>query len=104
MENRDGYSREIRSLGGQGILNESHLPELKGQRLAVMRYMNDGKWHSGPSITRVAGGSEGLRRMRELRQIDGITIERRKAEGGRRVFEYRMVKKADQGPYLFRAS
>ena len=52
----------------------------------VQRFMADGQWHTASEIREV-GGSEGLRRLRELRQ-DGHVIDKRKVKGG--LYEYRV--------------
>lgn len=68
-------------------MREARLDSAKGR---VRQLMLDGEWHTGPDITAPeTGGSEGLRRLRELR-ADGAVIEkRRKTEG---VWEYRMLR------------
>ena len=86
----------IARLGGWGILTLQDLPDLDSQRGKVLDLLLDRRWHTGPEILRVSGGTEGLRRLRELRTLPGYTIERRKAVNpfsrGKRVFEYRLVK------------
>ena len=60
----------------------------------VYQLMKDSRWHSGREICEAAGGSEGLRRMRELRSElrgRGFIIERRKKADSRE-FEYRLSK------------
>ena len=79
----------IRALGGIGILEPSDLPKLSTQRGQVLSLMCDGLWHSGPAICHVAGGSEGLRRLRELRTLRGVVIERRRVSNTR-TWEYRL--------------
>ena len=50
----------------------------------------DGKWVGGPELAnRRCGGSEGLRRLRELREL-GYVIEKKKLEGDN-YFSYRFV-------------
>ena len=47
----------------------------------VLKVLSDGQWHPGHHLTGPeAGGSEGLRRLRELRE-KGYQIEMRKREG-----------------------
>lgn len=82
-------------LGGEGILNDQDLVELSegAKRVAVL--LGDGQWHSADAIRMAAGkggipASEGLRRARELRDIEGVTLERRRGEG--RLFEYRVTR------------
>ena len=50
----------------------------------------DGKWVGGPELAnRRCGGSEGLRRLRELREL-GYTIEKKRLEG-HNYYSYRFV-------------
>jgi len=84
----------IKSLGAEGILDESDLPKLRAACQRILDLMLDEKWHDAEEIRQAAGtngtpASEGLRRMRELRKA-GYTIERRKAQG--MLFEYRLSK------------
>lgn len=80
----------ILSLGGIGILNPRDLPDLDSQKGQVLKYMLDQKWHAGPDIVFVAGGSEGLRRLRELRTMPHISIDRKRITE-RRCFAYRLT-------------
>lgn len=80
---------EIKKLGGEGILEDSDILELRGQRAKVYKFMSDGLWHYGPTIVKVAGGSEGLRRLRELREIEGVKIVKSKSPFDRS-FLYKM--------------
>lgn len=86
-------TREIRRLGGAGILTERDLAELNSANLRVLHLMSDGEWHDARDIRLAAGShgveaSEGLRRMRELRRF--FEVERLRAGEGR-VFQYRLV-------------
>lgn len=72
------------ALGGDPLRPED-MPELTGQRAAVHDLMRDGGWHDAEAIRQAAGGSEGLRRLRELRRW--YTVEKRRAGDGR-TFEY----------------
>lgn len=68
------------------------------RRSLVFRRMSDGKWHKTMDICGAAvGGSEGTRRVRELRKEcrDGLrsgwnTIDKRKVVGSTQ-YEYRLV-------------
>jgi hypothetical protein len=61
----------------------------KRQRL-VLNVLWDGHWHDGPELTHPeVGGSEGLRRLRELRE-KGYDIEMRKKAKGRTTRQYRL--------------
>jgi len=67
-------AQRIRSLGGEGILDEQKAIETGIGVLRVLDLMIDGKWHNMHDICTAAGGpngyaSEGLRRMRELRSL-----------------------------------
>ena len=79
----------IHKLGGEGILSRQDVQDLKGQRAKVLWLMLDGNWHSSQEILDAAGGSEGMRRLRELREIPNVTIERKRGNLGR-VFFYRL--------------
>ncbi len=86
--------QKLRALGATGILTADDIPHLTSQRRRVLDFMIDGEWHTGPAIVEVAGGSEGLRRLRELREITGVEIKRRRVEGTR-TFEYQLIKVSD---------
>jgi hypothetical protein len=77
----------IRSVGGEGILNPSDVPELSAAKARVLQLMFDHDWHCATQILAVSGQREGLRRLRELRK--NYTIERRRLTGTRD-FEYRL--------------
>jgi|TARA_R110000765_G_scaffold112984_1_gene205228 hypothetical protein len=62
--------------------------DLRTGRARVRDLLLDGAWHSADKIRRTAGGSEGLRRLRELRQ--DYLIEKRRISGSRH-YEYRMI-------------
>jgi hypothetical protein len=55
----------------------------------VYDLMKDGQWHSAQAIIDAAKQREGLKRMRDLRQI-GYTIETDRPGDGRE-FRYRLV-------------
>ena len=80
----------ISRLGGHGILVPEDLPALDTQRGRVLALLSDGLWHSAEQIVKYAKGSEGLRRMRELRRLTGVTIERNRSPLSR-MFYYRLV-------------
>lgn len=83
--------REIAALGGIGILTEADLRDLKGGRRRVYELMKNGFWYSREEVCAAAGGSEGLRRMRELRKY--YEVEKKRLEG-RRCWIYRLRDKA----------
>jgi hypothetical protein len=78
-------------LGGLGLLTERDVFELGLGVRHVYGLMKDGAWHSAGEIRTVAGGSEGLRRMRELRKH--YDIEKQGAGG--RSYNYRLKEKGD---------
>ena len=80
----------IKKLGGEGILKLEDVADLKNQRAKVLALMLDGYWHSANSIIHASGGREGLRRMRELREIPHVTIERSANPLAKRDFRYRL--------------
>lgn len=79
----------LKSLGGEGVLTESDLPELSAAAKKILDLMRDGLWHSATEIIAKSGQREGLRRMRELRG-DNWTVERRR-NGASREFDYRLA-------------
>ena len=83
----------IKKLGGAGILSRQDITDLKNQRARVLYLMLDGYWHSAGDIIDAARGREGLRRMRELREIPHITIHRRRDTLNKRDFMYRLTYK-----------
>ena len=82
--------------GAIGILSQADVDALKAGAHRVYGLMRGGDWHTPEQIDLAAGkggipARAGLRRMRDLRDLPGVTIERRHV-GGRR-FEYRMAVK-----------
>jgi len=60
------------------------------RRERVLKVLNDHKWHAANELTRGnTGGSEGLRRLRELR-AEGYRIEGPKTVKGRTTRMYRL--------------
>ena len=76
----------------------------KTRRLRVFQLMSDRRWHSTMEINAVdVGGSEGCRRLREIRHkikrglyLGYVGIEKRRAGGDSTQYEYRLV--PDPGP------
>lgn len=56
----------------------------------VYDLMRDGEWHTAQAIIEASGQREGLRRMREVRDVLKFTIETDRPGDGRE-FRYRMV-------------
>lgn len=88
-----GLLQKIKSLGGEGILTERDIQELKDATLCVLALMADGEWHKPSEICFAAGNykreaREGLRRMRELRRF--FEVEKRRAALASREFLYRL--------------
>lgn len=67
----------------------------------ILRFLlkNKNEWVDGTRLTTAeVGGSEGLRRLRELRS-DGYLIEqRRHPDPGRDIWQYRLIEKAEVSP------
>ena len=78
----------IKRLGGAGILSRQDVEDLRDAKTKILWLMLDGEWHSATEILTVSGAREGLRRMRELRDIPGVNIERKRGMG--RDFFYRL--------------
>lgn len=63
----------------------------KNARSCVLRLMLDYRWHTTTEINQVAAGTEGTRRLRELRQPpNNLKIERCQVLGSRQ-WQYRLV-------------
>ena len=56
----------------------------------VYDLMRDGEWHTAQAIIDASGQREGLRRMREVRDVLKFTIETDRPGDGRE-FRYRLV-------------
>jgi hypothetical protein len=90
-------------LGGVDILTEKDMRELGAGVLRVYDLMKDGHWHSRKEVC-IAAGKDGVeypggpRRMRQLRDIAGFKVERRRTGVGRN-FEYRLVR-VYEGPQM----
>lgn len=68
---------------------------LTGARARVLALLSDLQWHDGPQICAPGvGGSEGLRRLRELRQ-SGHQIEKRQISPG--TWQYRLTETRSAG-------
>jgi len=65
---------EIKKIGGEGKLNGSDISDFGTQRAKVFKLMSDGEWHTSMEVLIASGGTEGLRRLRELRGQPGVTI------------------------------
>ena len=71
----------------------------ENRRDLVWELMSDGRWHSTMEINSVhVGGSEGCRRLRELRRevrkgkrLGWVDIDKRKKAGDTTQYEYRLV-------------
>lgn len=90
-------SREIRAVGGEGILTKADMLDLEEAQRRVFHLMKDRKWHAADEIRMVAGSdghpaSEGLKRMRTLRpklHSRGFVLNKSKVHGSR-LFQYRI--------------
>lgn len=90
----DAIHRSIRKLGGEGILTIDDIDDFSEAKKRIFTYMSDGEWHDGYDIKIAATPGDrpmpsGLRRMRELRDLEGVQIDRRRPDEGRE-FEYRL--------------
>jgi hypothetical protein len=83
-----GYSARIGAV--PEIQNVAALTGLTQATRAVHSLLSDGEWHSATAIIEASGIREGLRRMRELRQV-GFKIERAVQDGALREFKYRIT-------------
>jgi len=79
------YARRIAFAG----MTERDFSGLQSACRRVYDLMKDGAWHTAQAIIDASGQREGIRRMRELRQIGYVVEERR--EPGRREWSYRIV-------------
>ena len=83
-----------KSLGGEDILTSKDLSDLKAGTARVANLMKDGGWYTPDQIREAAGkngapATEGLRRLRELRCIEGVAIHKRR-RSDTRCWEYRI--------------
>jgi hypothetical protein len=90
--------KSLKAIGGVGVLTRGDLAEIREASKRVAELMADGQWYSADEIKMTAGkdgepATEGLRRMRELREIQGIGIEKEKIPGTRK-WRYRLTRKA----------
>ena len=83
-----------KSLGGEDILTSRDLSDLKAGTARVAELMKDGGWYTPDQIREAAGkngapATEGRRRLRELRCIEGVVIHKRR-RSDTRCWEYRI--------------
>jgi hypothetical protein len=96
MSIRQVCGRELQKQGEaqekQGRMSNLSPMTRKAQVLEVL-VNNRGRWVDGPDLANAeVGGSEGLKRLRELRQ-EGHVIERRKhPDPTREIYQYRLTK------------
>jgi hypothetical protein len=95
----DGFAppRSLLAIGAEGVLTECDLVDLRAGTRRVAVLMGDGRWHTMDEIKAAAGepgkpASEGLRRLRALREIPGVSIACVKQPGSKRTFIYRLVR------------
>jgi hypothetical protein len=79
---REGIRRDLANFGKAPAEVETGT-----HRAAVLAILSDHEWHSTIEFQNPRCGSEGLRRLRELRETH--EIERRRREGSAQ-FEYRL--------------
>jgi len=87
--------KSAKALGGAGILTQRDLVELSAGAKRVADMMGDGLWYEADEIRTAAGengrpASEGLRRLRELRDLPGIVVDKMKKPGASRIWLYRL--------------
>ena len=75
------------ALGGPGILTGKDTRDLNAASMRVLKMMSDHEWHTAEEIELAAGkdgipAREGLRRMRQLRQI-GFDVSKKRKPGCR---------------------
>lgn len=88
----DEYRRSIQAVPE---ISNRDLTDLRAGVRRVYLLMRTGRWCSRQEICDAAQGSEGLRRMRELRselRARGFDIDRRKRPNSRE-FEYKIIRK-----------
>lgn len=87
--------RTWKALGGwDAPLTLDDIRDFESGVLRVLAFMADQNWHHPEDIRRVAGAgrtsSEGLRRMRQLRKLPNVRIDKHR-EDGTRTWHYRLV-------------
>ena len=86
------WVRQIKKIGGVGIVNKRDIEDFTAAELEVLSLMVDQLWHSTAEITRVTGyQAQALRRMRTLRGLRWVKEIDRARVTGRRVWRYRMI-------------
>jgi len=82
---------QMRMFESNSGIQGTDMKELGTGRRRVLRLMLDGNWHTAAEIREAAQGSEGLRRLRELRKR--YDVEKRRVADGKRHYEYRIRRK-----------
>lgn len=77
-------------LGAQGTATAKDLEDFQEATKRVHALLKDGRWHSATEIYEVTKQRDGMRRLRELRQL-GYVIERSRPDESSREWHYRMV-------------
>jgi hypothetical protein len=90
--------KEIKMLGGEGILNENDLISFEKAEQRIIQDMDEGVWYDAEYIIKITKQREGLRRLRNLRKKGYIVQKIRMPE--LRTFFYRIIKE-DQPSSLF---
>ena len=90
----DWLDTSIKRLGGEGILDLEDILDFTESVQRVFSLMSDGEWHTSDEIKRAAADGDymmesGKRRMRELRDVDALEIEKRRPDDSRE-YEYRL--------------
>jgi hypothetical protein len=80
------YARRI---GGEGTLTEPDLRDFQAATHRVYEMLSDHAWHSASEVYDVTKQRDGMRRLRELRQV-GICVERDRPDETSREWWYRI--------------
>jgi hypothetical protein len=90
----DWLDKSIKRLGGEGILDREDILDFTESVQRVFAHMSDGEWYTASQIEHAAADGDyrmrsGTRRMRELRDVDALEIEKRRPDDSRE-YEYRL--------------
>jgi hypothetical protein len=86
--------KEIKRLGGEGILNEEDIKDFSKVEKVIIENIREGVWYSAEHIIKVVGQREALRRLRDLRKKNYL-VERKRISDYREFF-YRITKLDNQ--------
>lgn len=90
LESFFGQSPAVAGSDERAYTDDERVVSLETRRANVKYLLSDGLWHKTSEVnSKEVGGTEGTRRLRELRE-QGLNIEKRKEVEGDE-FEYRVV-------------